>query len=70
MIAEFLREDYSDETLLKFKGQPNTCRFKDHSQGEVFGSVLCHHSDFEGYMCIEDWCLSFIKRELRSQYRR
>lgn len=70
MIAKFLSEDYSDETLLKCKGQPKSCRFKDHSSGGVFGAIMCHHSDFKGYMCIEDWCLAFIKKELWSQYKR
>ena len=65
MIASWLREDYSDEHLLCVKGQPNTCRFKGHG---VYGSIVCTHSDFYGYRCIEDWCLSYIKREYRDKY--
>ena len=68
MIATFLREDYSDKILLSKKGQPKTCRFKDRSG--VYGSVMCQHPDFEGYICIEDWCLSFIKKEHLPKYKR
>ena len=70
MNASFLREDYTDKKLKAAKGQPETCRFKDHSNGEVIGSVLCQHPDFRGLMCIEDWCLSFIKKELHYKYKR
>lgn len=70
MIASFLREDFKDETLLKVKGQPKTCRFKDHSTDEVFGSVMCKHPNFKGYMCIEDWCLGYIKKELLYKFKR
>ncbi len=65
MIAKWLRDDYSDEQLMKAKGQPFKCRFKGHG---VFGSIFCTHSDFRGLKCIEDWCLNYIKSEYRKQY--
>ena len=66
MIAKWLREDYTDEQLLRVKGQPKTCRFKGHG---VLGSILCTHSDFFGLRCIEDWCLSFIVRSYHKNYK-
>ncbi len=65
-IAVWLRNDYTDVQLKKAKGIPHLCRFKGHG---VFGSIYCTHSDFYGYRCIEDWCLSYIKPKYRKRYK-
>lgn len=65
MRPEHAKEDYSNEMLENLKGQPKTCRFR---QGHgVYGGIFCTHSDFYGYACIEDYCLSCFERNYREE---
>lgn len=61
MRPSHAKESYSDELLMKLKGVPNTCKFKDRHG--VFGTIICNHYDYRGYVCIEDYCLSVFDRK-------